>query len=305
MSERNDGQVTSLSGLIAQTQYQAGGDPGSVTPTPPTPGVSPASDIAGQGPANEGSSPAAADIAHTGQPAQSYPGLTPQDGGQGIPNGQSTMPNDQDGRVRQYEEIAQNQSQVIETLTQQLQRQQAAQEAAVARTQEQQFLASIRDLPDEERRARVAERKAWIAEQKLLGATHREQQLQARRQMDAKEYIAKETAVSAGLPMEMFTALMDAPDPKVMEQKAQRLRQELGGYGYNPDLPTQPQQVAEIADRASQYTSAMQTWQEAPAELPPATGLSGAAQGTMPEMPANGSGDLRSLIRGTEYTIVQ
>jgi hypothetical protein len=298
MTDGHDGQATNLSGLIAQTEYQADAAPGGVTPNASADGVSPAGDSAGYGQANEGLSPAAADIARTGQPFQGDPGLTPQDAGQGNPNDPSATTSAEAERIRHYEEIARNQATTIETMAQQLQRVQAAQEANIARTQEQQFLASIRDLPDEERRARVAERKAWVAEQKLIAASQREQQINAKRQMDAKEYIAKETAVAAGLPIDLFPQLMAAQDPQQMQAEAQRLRDRLGGYGYNPDLPLHPQQTAEIADRASQYLSPME------AELPPATGVTGASQGTMPNKPDNGSGDLRSLIRGTEYTLV-
>lgn len=308
MTDNTDRQASGLAGLIKQTPYQSEASLGAVTPTPSVPGVHPAGDSVGQGPADEGLSPAPGHVAGTGQVSPQGPGVTPGQPQQAAPNGESPSASDLAAENKRLLETVQQQSALVNETTTALQRWQHQQAVQAAQTRERtanaQFMQSISQLPEDEQRVKIAERRAWIATQRARGLEMQAGQAEQERQQQAKRFVAIDECATVGISPVFADALLMANNPQEMRMKAEAIKADLqaGGYGA---VATQAAGTQQVQQQGQNWTQGFPTQQvQATQELPnPAfAGVGGAPSPTIIEKPAHGSGNLLGLIQATPYT---
>lgn len=306
MTDTTDTQATDLMSLIATAPYQPGPTPEGVTLTGTESGVQPGGDTPAQSGQDADSSPTVQDVARTGQQAQGTQGVTAQgEQPDGSNADQTNVPDPRDAEIEALRATVEQQSGVVNSATIALQNQQRMQMEALRRGQEAQFQASLQDLPEEERRAKIAERRAFLAEQQLLGTRQQAQRAEAERQQSAKRYLAEQIAGERGLPAVVIGHLMNASDLTHMESLANQALAELQGAGYGREAQ-QATQSQRMMQQGEQFTQPMTPpQQEIELPSPAFAGVGSTSSATMPKEPEFGSGDLMGLIQARTYTRTQ
>lgn len=297
----NSGQQMDLSTLISETAYQNVPTPGAVTPVPGANGVAPGADTPPGGAGGEGLSPAGGNVQNAPTGTVAEPGVTPQAGAD--PHGNAQQPivgtDPRDAQIAELTETITNQSREYNAFL--LQQQQTRLQEHQAKL-DADFEASIADLDPTEQRAARAERQANVAQVRLQAIQQQAQQQAHRSQVERQQHAKREltilTASEHGIPLSLAKSLMGAESYDEMVELAKDLAANL--------TPMQQQQA--VADAQAQQQVQRQQEQFAPPQQfqqyeqnPALAGGGDVASGTVPEGPAPGSGDLKSLIASTPY----